>query len=245
MIVIAAMGYYLAAWILLTYQQASLFIMLGALLAYQLGERWFKLEHRQLNYQRLLAKREELIAQQREQAEQDPELAELREELPEVEESGLDVEQISEQSLTLLRGLCVIGFVIAMLTLWSSALEMARWLERVVLWQVSEMGEGGIVVVDVTLQSVVYALIVVMVTVIAVRNLPGLLELLVLRRLELAPGTGYAITTLIRYLLVMVGVLSACSIVGVQWSKLQWLVAASGSGWVLGCRKFLPTLSQG
>ncbi|KLV02328.1 mechanosensitive ion channel protein MscS [Photobacterium aphoticum] len=245
MIVIAAMGYYLAAWILLTYQQASLFIMLGALLAYQLGERWFKLEHRQLNYQRLLAKREELIAQQREQAEQDPELAELREELPEVEESGLDVEQISEQSLTLLRGLCVIGFVIAMLTLWSSALEMARWLERVVLWQVSEMGDGGIVVVDVTLQSVVYALIVVMVTVIAVRNLPGLLELLVLRRLELAPGTGYAITTLIRYLLVMVGVLSACSIVGVQWSKLQWLVAAFGVGLGFGLQEIFANFISG
>ncbi|MGF1725433.1 mechanosensitive ion channel domain-containing protein [Photobacterium nomapromontoriensis] len=244
-IVVAAMGYYLAAWILLTYQQASLFIVLGVLMAYQLGERWFKLEHRQLNYQRLLARREELIAQQREQAGQDPELADLREELPDVEESGLDAEQISEQSLTLLRGLSLIGFVIAMLTLWSSALEMARWLDRVVVWQVSEMGESGLVVVDITLQALVYALIMVMVTVIAVRNLPGLLELLVLRRLDLAPGTGYAVTTLIRYLLVMIGVLSACSIVGVQWSKLQWLVAAFGVGLGFGLQEIFANFISG
>ncbi|MGF1688096.1 mechanosensitive ion channel [Photobacterium japonica] len=244
-IVVAAMGYYLAAWILLTYQQASLFIVLGVLMAYQLGERWFKLEHRQLNYQRLLARREELIAQQREQAEQDPELADLREELPDVEESGMDAEQISEQSLTLLRGLSLMSFVIAMLTLWSSALEMARWLDRVVVWQVSEMGESGIVVVDITLQALVYALIVVMVTVIAVRNLPGLLELLVLRRLDLAPGTGYAVTTLIRYLLVMVGVLSACSIVGVQWAKLQWLVAAFGVGLGFGLQEIFANFISG
>lgn len=242
---IAATGLYLAAWVLLTYQQASIFIMIGALLAYQLGERWFKLEHRQLNYQRLLARREELIAQQRELAEEAPELADLREELPDVEECGLDAEQVSEQSLKLLRGLCVIGFVIALLTLWSSALEMASWLDRVVLWQTSEMGESGIVMVDVTLQSLLYALITVAVTVIAVRNLPGILELLVLRRMDLSPGTGYAITMLIRYLLMTVGVLTACTIIGFQWANLQWLVAAFGVGLGFGLQEIFANFISG
>ncbi|MBC7006698.1 mechanosensitive ion channel, partial [Photobacterium sp. BZF1] len=212
---------------------------------YQMGERWLKLEHRQLNYQRLLERREELIAQQQEQADEPPELAELREVMPEVEENSLDAEQVSEQSLKLLRGLSLIGFVIAMLTLWSSALEMTSWLGQVVVWQVSEMGETGIVMVDISLQSLIFALITLLVTFIAVKNLPGILELLVLRRLDLSPGTGYAATTVLRYLLMLVGVFSACSLIGFQWSSLQWLVAAFGVGLGFGLQEIFANFISG
>lgn len=239
------LGLYLASWVLLNYQQLTLFLMLGVLLVYQMGERWLKLEHRQLNYQRLLEKREELITQQQEQADEPPELAELREVMPEVEENNLDAEQVSEQSLTLLRGLSLIGFVIAMLTLWSSALEMTSWLGKVVVWQVSEVGETGVVMVDITLQSLIYAFITLLVTFIAVRNLPGILELLVLRRLDLSPGTGYAATTVLRYLLMLVGVFSACSLVGFQWSSLQWLVAAFGVGLGFGLQEIFANFISG
>ncbi|WP_237157034.1 mechanosensitive ion channel domain-containing protein [Photobacterium rosenbergii] len=241
----SVLGLYLASWVLLNYQQLTLFLMLGVLLVYQMGERWLKLEHRQLNYQRLLERREELIAQQQEQADEPPELAELREVMPEVEESNLDAEQVSEQSLKLLRGLSLIGFVIAMLTLWSSALEMTSWLGQVVVWQVSEMGETGIVMVDITLQALIYALITLLVTFIAVKNLPGILELLVLRRLDLSPGTGYAATTVLRYLLMLVGVFSACSLIGFQWSSLQWLVAAFGVGLGFGLQEIFANFISG
>ncbi|PSU36448.1 mechanosensitive ion channel protein MscS [Photobacterium lutimaris] len=239
------LGLYLASWVLLNYQQLTLFMMLGVLLVYQMGERWLKLEHRQLSYQRLLERREELIAQQQEQASEPPELAELREVMPEVEEDSLDAEQVSEQSLTLLRGLSLIGLVIAMLTLWSSALEMTSWLSKVVVWQVSEVGETGVVMVDITLRSLIYALITLLVTFIAVKNLPGILELLVLRRLDLSPGTGYAATTVLRYLLMLVGVFSACSLIGFQWSSLQWLVAAFGVGLGFGLQEIFANFISG
>ncbi|MEF1231157.1 mechanosensitive ion channel protein MscS, partial [Vibrio fortis] len=119
----AIVGLYVASWVLLIYQQLTIFVILGGLFIYQLAERFLKLEHRQLTYQRLLERREELIAQQQEQADEPPELAELRESMPDVEERALDSEQVSEQSITLLRGLSLIGLVIALLTLWSSALE--------------------------------------------------------------------------------------------------------------------------
>ncbi|KHT62148.1 mechanosensitive ion channel protein MscS [Photobacterium gaetbulicola] len=244
-ILMSVMGLYLASWVLLNYQQLTLFLMLGVLLAYQMGERWLKLENRQLHYQRLLERREELLAHQQEQAGEPPELVELREVMPEVEESSLDAEQVSEQSLTLLRGLSLLGFVLALLTLWSSALEMTSWLSHQVVWQVSEVGETGVVMVDITLQSLLYAFITLLVTFIAVRNLPGILELLVLRRLDLSPGMGYATTTVIRYLLMLVGVFTACSFIGFQWSKLQWLVAAFGVGLGFGLQEIFANFISG
>ncbi|WP_322804313.1 mechanosensitive ion channel [Vibrio alfacsensis] len=244
-VVMAILGLFIASWLLLLYQQLTLFVILGVLFIYQLGERWLKLEHRQLNYQRLLARREELIAQQQEQAEEPPELAELRENFPEVEEKSLGSEQISEQSMTLLRGLSLIALIAAVLTLWSSALEMTRWLDNVVIWQVSEAVSGSSTLVDVTLQSLIYALTILLVTFVGVRNLPGILELLVLRRLELSPGTGYAITTLLRYLILMTGVLSAFAILGFQWSRLQWLVAAFGVGLGFGLQEIFANFISG
>ncbi|RJX69365.1 mechanosensitive ion channel protein MscS [Vibrio sinensis] len=240
----AVMGLYIASWILLIYQQLTIYVVLAVLLTYQMGERWLKLEHRQLNYQRLVAKREELIAQQ-DQAEEMPEITELRETIPDVEEKSLGSEQVSEQSLTLLRGLSLIGLVVAVLTLWSSALEMTSWLDKIVVWQVSETLASGVHLVDITLQSLVYALTTLLVTFVGVRNLPGILELLILRRLELAPGTGYAVTTLLRYLILMGGLMGAFSILGFQWSKLQWLVAAFGVGLGFGLQEIFANFISG
>ncbi|MGS0673762.1 mechanosensitive ion channel domain-containing protein [Shewanella sp. 125m-1] len=246
-IVMAVMGLYIASWILLIYQQLTIYVVLAVLFTYQMGERWLKLEHRQLNYQRLLARREELIAQQQEQEQTDeiPEIAELRETIPDVEERSLASEQISEQSLTLLRGFSLIGLIVAVLTLWSSALEMTSWLDSIVVWQVNEITETGVKLVDVTLQSLLYAMVTLIVTFVGVRNLPGILELLVLRRLDLAPGAGYAVTTLLRYVILMGGLMAAFSILGFQWSKLQWLVAAFGVGLGFGLQEIFANFISG
>ncbi len=48
--------------------------------------------------------------------------------------------------------------------------------------------------------------------------------------LDLTPGTGYAITTITKYLLMLIGGLVGFSMIGIEWSKLQWLVAALGVG---------------
>ncbi|WP_299804016.1 mechanosensitive ion channel domain-containing protein [uncultured Shewanella sp.] len=244
-IVMAVMGLYIASWILLIYQQLTIYVVLAVLFTYQMGERWLKLEHRQLSYQRLLARREELIAQQQEQADESPEITELRETIPDVEERSLASEQISEQSLTLLRGLSLIGLVAAVLTLWSSALEMTSWLDAIVVWQVNEMTQTGVTLVDVTLQSLIYAMVTLIVTFVGVRNLPGILELLILRRLDLAPGAGYAVTTLLRYVILMAGLMGAFSILGFQWSKLQWLVAAFGVGLGFGLQEIFANFISG
>ncbi|MBL4912625.1 mechanosensitive ion channel [Shewanella schlegeliana] len=244
-VIMAVMGLYIASWVLLIYQQLTLYLVLAVLLTYQMGERWLKLEHRQLSYQRLLAHREELIAQQQEQADELPEITELRETIPDVEERSLASEQISEQSLTLLRGLSLIGLVVAVLTLWSSALEMTSWLNNIVVWQVNEVTETGVSLMDVTLQSLLYAIVTLIVTLVGVRNLPGILELLILRRLDLAPGAGYAVTTLLRYMILMAGLMGVFSILGFQWSKLQWLVAAFGVGLGFGLQEIFANFISG
>ena len=77
------------------------------------------------------------------------------------------------------------------------------------------------------------------------RNLPGLLEVLVLSKLDLAQGSAYATTTLLSYVIAGVGFVSTLSTLGVSWDKLQWLVAALSVGLGFGMQEIFANFISG
>ncbi|ELL4176660.1 miniconductance mechanosensitive channel MscM [Salmonella enterica] len=89
------------------------------------------------------------------------------------------------------------------------------------------------------------AILVFIITTQLVRNLPALLELALLQHLDLTPGTGYAITTITKYLLMLIGGLVGFSMIGIEWSKLQWLVAALGVGLGFGLQEIFANFISG
>ncbi len=89
------------------------------------------------------------------------------------------------------------------------------------------------------------AILIVALTLALARNLPGLLEILVLSRMDLRQGSSYAVTTLLSYLIVGVGIVSGLSTLGVSWSKLQWLVAALGVGLGFGLQEIFANFVSG
>ncbi|WVM87761.1 mechanosensitive ion channel [Halopseudomonas pachastrellae] len=62
--------------------------------------------------------------------------------------------------------------------------------------------------VPISVGDILGALVTVILTLTLARNLPGLLEILVLSRLELRQGSSYAITTLLSYVIVGFGLVS-------------------------------------
>ena len=68
------------------------------------------------------------------------------------------------------------------------------------------------------------------------------LEVLVLSRLQLAQGSAYAITTLLSYVIVGVGIASTLGTLGVSWDELQWLVAALSVGLGFGLQEIFRQL---
>ncbi len=237
-VAMAMLGLYVGSWKILVLQQLNVFALIGVFLVYQLGERWLILEQRQLSYQRFLAKREEKIARENEGVSEDTSAFEA-------EDYGLDKESISDQSMTLLKGLSLILLVTALSTVWSSQLELTNWMDNVVLWQATPSTNSGVDAVDITLKSLMYSLLTLVIAFVSIRNIPGLLELLVLRRMNLAPGTGYTITTLLRYIILMLGIVIAFTTVGIEWERLQWLVAAIGVGLGFGLQEIFANFISG
>ncbi|PJX13301.1 mechanosensitive channel MscK [Halomonas sp. 141] len=185
---------------------------------------------RRLAYRRALARRR---AQVQEGAEGGLEV---------VEEPPLDMEKINTQSLRLSRLILLIGFSLLLYLVWSDLLAVLGYLDQVALW---DADEGDLVDGALSLSDFFTALLVVAITFIMARNLPGLLEVMVLSRLALKQGSAYAISSLLSYTIVGTGVVMSLATLGVSWDKLQWLVAALSVGLGFGLQEIFANFISG
>ncbi|MHC4809542.1 MAG: mechanosensitive ion channel domain-containing protein [Planctomycetota bacterium] len=96
-----------------------------------------------------------------------------------------------------------------------------------------------------TLADLGVALLTIILTLIATRNLPALVEIAILQRLPVDAAARYAIGTVLRYVIVMVGLIVAAGAMGITWSKLQWLAAALTFGLAFGLQEIFANFISG
>lgn len=236
--VLTALGYYYTAIKLGGRLSDSFFLLILWVLSAAAAMRGLAVAARRLTYRRAVAMREAM----REAAQSQREGAEVVEV---VEEPPLDMDQVSSQSLRLTRLLLVLGFGVIFYWVWADMLSAFAYTDTIALWE-QNVAEGDRTHVEVTsLGDLLIAAAVAMVTLVLARNLPGLLEVTVLSRLEVAAGSAYAITSLLSYAITAVGLLTALSLLGVPWNRLQWLVAALGVGLGFGLQEIFANFVSG
>jgi potassium efflux system protein len=98
---------------------------------------------------------------------------------------------------------------------------------------------------SVTMSDLALAILIVVVTVVLVRNGPGLLEMSILQQLPFDASVRYAITTLVSYVIVMAGTITAFSTIGLQWSQIQWLATALTFGLAFGLQEMFANFVAG
>ena len=103
----------------------------------------------------------------------------------------------------------------------------------------------GAAVEQVTIADLIMAIIIGVVTLVLTRNIPGLLEIAILQRLPLDAGSRYAVSTIVRYVIVIVGVMVTFGAVGIGWSKIQWLAAALTFGLAFGLQEIFANFISG
>ncbi|HGM5579128.1 TPA: mechanosensitive channel MscK [Pseudomonas putida] len=162
-----------------------------------------------------------------------------------VEEPTLDIEQVNQQSLRLIRLALLGGFIGGLYWVWSDLITVFSYLNNVTLYEYSSGTGAAASLVPISLGDLLGALVIAGITIALASNLPGLLEVLVLSRLSLAQGSAYAITTLLSYVIVGVGIVSTLATLGVSWDKLQWLVAALSLGLGFGMQEIFANFISG
>jgi potassium efflux system protein len=105
--------------------------------------------------------------------------------------------------------------------------------------------ETSIRQVSVTLADILVSVMLAVLTIVAARNVPGLLQISILQRLPLDAGSRYAISTLTRYLLVIVGIVVVFGSIGIGWGQVQWMAAAVTVGLGFGLQEIFANFVSG
>ncbi|MGE9551254.1 miniconductance mechanosensitive channel MscM [Erwinia amylovora] len=240
----SCIGYLATAQALLARLETSVAIWFLLLVIYHIIRRWMLIQRRRIAFDRARHRRAEILAQ-RAKGEEETLAAQHNSDVQEVDEPVIDLDAISAQSLRLVRSILTLIALVSVIVLWSEIHSAFGFLENIRLWDASTTVQGVESLQPITLGSVLIAILVLIITTQLVRNMPALLELALLQHLSLTPGTGYAITTLTKYLLILIGGLMGFSMIGIDWSKLQWLVAALGVGLGFGLQEIFANFVSG
>ena len=239
LIVLIALGYYYTALNLITHIINTYIAWVVWSLVRHTIYRGVTVASRRLAYRRLQEKR-----QQKQQDSSDASASDDVVVITEQEE-GLDLNEVRSQLLRFADLFIWTALFAIFYYVWSDLVTVVSYLRDITLWQQTSTTEAGVVTETISLFNLIVALIIVVITYILVRNIPGILEVLIFSRVKLSPGTPYTITKLLTYILVAVGGAWAFSTLGMSWSKLQWLFAALSVGLGFGVQEIFANFVSG
>lgn len=239
LIALVALGYYYTALNLITHIINTYIAWVVWSLVRHTIYRGITVASRRLAYRRLQEKR-----QQKQQDSSDTSASDDVVVITEQEE-GLDLNEVRSQLLRFADLFIWTALFVIFYYVWSDLVTVVSYLRDITLWQQTSTTEAGVVTETISLFNLIVALIIVVITYILVRNIQGILEILIFSRVKLSPGTPYTITKLLTYILVAVGGAWAFSTLGMSWSKLQWLFAALSVGLGFGVQEIFANFVSG
>ncbi|EHN3968048.1 mechanosensitive channel MscK [Salmonella enterica subsp. enterica serovar Kentucky] len=232
LMVLTATGYFYTTLRLAGRWIETVYLVIIWNLLYQTVLRGLSVAARRIAWRRALARRQNLVKEGAEGAEPQ-------------EEPTIALEQINQQTLRITMLLMLALFGVMFWAIWSDLITVFSYLDSITLWHYNGSEAGAAVVKSVTMGSLLFAIIAAMVAWALIRNLPGLLEVLVLSRLNMRQGASYAITTILNYVIIAVGAMTVFGSLGVSWDKLQWLAAALSVGLGFGLQEIFGNFVSG
>jgi len=233
-------GYLYTAGTLIDRILQSAWFALLVVVVHQLILRWLTLNRRRLRLEAARAKRlADLEAREARETQDEGEGLHALE----IEEPEIDLKALDAASRKLLNNAMLLAGLVGLWLIWRDVLPALQILDDVTLWSYTRNGENEIV--PITLSSLALALLVVIVTIMATRQFPAFLEIVLLQHLDMSQGSRYTVTTLTRYTVVAVGVAWVFGFLGGSWSEIQWIFAALGVGIGFGLQEIVANFISG
>nr|ESQ16688.1 MAG: hypothetical protein N838_25670 [Thiohalocapsa sp. PB-PSB1] len=239
--VLSVMGYLYTAGTLLALLVETLWLVAGLLILAALAQRWLRVTRRRLAYEAAMERRQTLLESKQQQGDGQG-----------TEESGaldveeeVDLEELTDTSSDLFNTAIVVAGLVGLWMIWSEVFPAFRIFGDFTLWHQTVTAEGEEQVRPITLADLVLALFYGIITVVLAKQLPAVLEMILLKSFDMPSASRYTITTLTTYAVVIGGVLLVFNTIGAQWSQLQWLVAALGVGIGFGLQEIVANFISG
>ena len=246
---LALYGYYDSASQLLGRLFFSAWLFLLTYVVHGLIKRTILVAQRQLAFRQAIEKRDAAAKARAEKLEAEERGEEVAAPPP-VDTSEIDIKAMSRQSSQLLNTLIALGFAALMWMIWSDLLPALSIFNEVKIGSytgqiLDDTGVMKDIPVPITLWNLIQFFVILALTFIAAKNLPGFLEIFVLNRAGIEAGSRYAITTILGYIIVAIGIIIGFDKLGLQWSQLRWIVTGLSVGIGLGLQKIIANFVSG
>jgi potassium efflux system protein len=231
--VLALAGYVYTAGLLLQALLMSISVVVAVLLGLGLLGRWFLVGERRL-------------AMRRDEEQQAAAGHANDERSADGRAADLTLEQVNAQTRRLLLVLRVGLLFFGLVWVWAEVLPAITRLDEIPLWTFNDVApDGTLLTRPVTLMGALFGFVALAMTVVGSRNLPGLVELGLLSQTSIDAASRYAITSLLRYAIVITGTIVGLQLLGMRWSQLQWMVAALTVGLGFGLQEIFANFVSG
>jgi len=235
--VVALAGYVYTAGVLLGSLVGELWLALILIVVHQSIVRWLIVTRRSLALKAALDRRASREAQR--------EATEKGAQQPMTVETDVDLASLDSQTRRLLNSSIFIAASVGLWLIWSDVLPALNVFDRFTLWTYSSGANGEATTVPVTLADIGLILVIIIAAIIAGRNLPALMEILLLKHSHVSAGSRYTIITLMGYVITAIGAVMVFSTLGLSWGQVQWLVAALGVGIGFGLQEIVANFISG
>lgn len=239
LIVLIVLGYYYTAVYLIEHLIKSYLVALVWVFGRYFAYRSLTISSRRMAYRRLQSKREKIREQALQHLDQG---AEPSKEKP---EEKIKISTVNEQIFRMADLVAWVALFAWLYTIWSDLISVANYLTHVILWEQVETTSQGTVVESITLLNLLRSVIYIVITYFLVKNIKGILEVLVFSRAKFAKGTPHTITAVLTYFIATVGSISAFLALGISWGKVQWIFTALSVGLGFGVREIFGSFVSG
>jgi len=235
LLVLVLYGYVYSAVTLVSHLVDTFWLVISLIVVQQLAVRWLLVIRRRIAFRMALEKRAARLAA--ESGDDDM--------LPPVDEDYGDVAAMSEESRKVVNLILSTVSAVGLWVIWDDVMPAFGIFRDIHLWTRSTVIEGVETSEPVTLASLLLVLAVLALVAIVLRRQSALLQLILIEVFNLSPSGRYTVSTLARYGIIIATSLYIFSALGVDWSKLQWLVAALGVGIGFGLQEIVANFISG
>ncbi|MEA3405885.1 MAG: mechanosensitive ion channel [Pseudomonadota bacterium] len=162
------------------------------------------------------------------------------------EDPAMDYDKLSNQ----VRQALNLGYIVALLAgvwlLWQDIFPALNLINNETLTLTkSQLVDGVVQQIPLTLGDIILGVALGALTILFSKDLPGLLEFTFLKYLPISNAARYAITSLTQYIIAIIGFVMIFRALGIEWSNIQWLVAALSVGLGFGLQEIVANFVSG
>jgi len=229
LMIIVLNGFLLPARIIYYSTVVTTLTIVALIFLHELLMRWLLVARRRIRFQQLLA------AQPGSEGE----------EKAEKEARQASLSDITDSTAQLIKSLVYVSAALAVVLIWKPLMPAIQGLQRFSLWTVTQTVNGEQLQTQITLATIVMAVLIFIATFYAARRLPALIDLVMRSTGNSTPATRYTVSTITNYVIIAIGTMVFFSTLKMSWSQLQWLVAALGVGIGFGLQEIVANFISG